>query len=59
MKIAQMGPEGFLLKDYMYIQMWTDVEKRLKSLEVCQCFTGCLRILHTLEVNSGREAGIH
>jgi len=32
-KIAQMGPEGFLLKDYMYIQMWTDVEKRLKSLE--------------------------
>ncbi|XP_035828557.1 ubiquinol-cytochrome-c reductase complex assembly factor 1 isoform X2 [Aplysia californica] len=32
-KLSQMGPEGFLLKNHMYSSMWHGVEKRLEKFE--------------------------
>ena len=33
-KLAQLGPEGHLLINYMYTYMWQDAEKRLRKMDV-------------------------
>jgi len=35
-KLSQLGPEGYLLMNYMYTYMWQDVEKRLRKMDEIQ-----------------------